>query len=71
MRKLMTLSEGELDKQFSENIQEAIDLNKNDIRRVRGKYRSVPRIYADYQEEADGTLTFLGYVPYHQKSLTS
>jgi hypothetical protein len=68
MRKLMTLSEGELDKQFSENIQEAIDLNKNDIRRVRGKYRSVPRIYADYQEEADGTLTFLGYVPYHQKT---
>lgn len=68
MRKLMTLSEGELDKQFSKSIQEAIDLGKNDVRRVRGKYRSVPRIYADYQEEADGTVTFLGYVPYHQRT---
>ena len=65
MDKTIRLSEGEMSQQFETMIQEAVDLDKNDIRRVRGKYRAVPRIYADYQEEADGTLTFLGYVPYH------
>lgn len=35
-----------------------------DIRPYRGKRREVKRFVADYQEEEDGSLTFLGYKPY-------
>lgn len=60
-KELVRLSEGELSADFERSIQEAIDLNKHDVRTVRGKYRGYSRVFADYQEESDGALTFLGY----------
>lgn len=61
MGNINRLSEGEMAVKFSRSLREAIDLDKNDVRSVRGKYRDYTRVYADYQEESDGTLTFLGY----------
>ena len=42
-------------------VNEALDLDKVNVRDVRGKRRKFSQIYADYQEEIDGKLTFLGY----------
>jgi len=56
----MELTE-ELTNAFEDAFREAIDLDSHDVRSVRGKVRGYNRINADYQEEADGTLTFLGY----------
>lgn len=53
---------------FEKSLREAINLDKNDVRKVRGKYRAYNRILADYQELPDGTLRPLGYSI--QKSFT-
>ncbi len=60
-KKVIRLSEGELAQNFENELKEAIDLDKNDVRTVRGKYRGYGQVYADYHEESDGTLKFMGY----------